>query len=315
MSKASPVQVDYARDPGGDYIVRATALGGKVRALACRTTDTCRDAVRLLDLSPIAAAALGRLMSGVLLLAQDLKQAKQSITALVHGDGPLGILTAVADGAANVRGMVGHPVTETLLLREGKLAVGSAVGKGTLTVIRDLGMKEPYVGRVRLVSGEIAEDLSYYLAVSEQISSIVSLGVKLDQNGVRHAGGLLVQLLPDAGEDTAAYLEDRAAAFPEITQLLEEGCSPQQMLERLLDDADIQYIGLTPCAYRCRCSRQRMTRNLTALGRRELADLAGDPAGIRLECHFCNKTYHFSQAQVQALLEHATETQERRIES
>lgn len=312
MRQTNPADVDFTRDPGGDYIVRATALGGKVRALACRTTLTCRDAVRLLGLSPIAAAALGRLMSGALLLAQDLKQSRHTITMQIHGDGPLVSLTAIADGAANVRGMVAQPVAETLLLREGKLDVGSAVGKGTLTVIRDLGMKEPYVGRVRLTSGEIAEDLSYYLAVSEQISSIVSLGVKLDQNGVRHAGGLLVQLLPDAGENIIVDLESRAAVFPEISQLLEDGCSPQQMLERLLGDNDIQFIGLTPCAYRCRCSRRRMESSLIALGKKELAELASDPAGIRLECHFCNQTYKFSQPQVEMLLMQASAAEEGR---
>jgi molecular chaperone Hsp33 len=294
-------------DAGDDCIIRATALGGQVRALACRTTTTCREAVRLLGLSPIAAAALGRLMSGMLLLAQDLKQPEHSLTALVSGDGPLQGLTVVAEGDGSVRGSVGQPVVETRLLREGKLDVGSAVGSGTLTIIRDLGMKEPYIGRVRLQSGEIAEDLAYYLAVSEQIRSIVSLGVLLDRTGVRQAGGLIVQLLPDADEDTIAYLEQRVAEFPDITQLLAEGFGPIQLLERLLADPDIQVLSESPCAYRCRCSRPRMERNLVALGRQELADLARDPAGIQLECHFCNKTYHFDQGELIDLLRRASD--------
>jgi molecular chaperone Hsp33 len=294
------------REPDGDCIVRATALGGQVRALACRTTATCREAVQRLGLSPIAAAALGRLMSGMLLLAQDLKRPEHSLTALVAGDGPLQSLTVVAEGDGSVRGSVGQPVVETRLLREGKLDVGSAVGAGTLTVIRDLGMKEPYIGRVRLQSGEIAEDLAYYLAVSEQVHSIVSLGVLLDRSGVRQAGGLIVQLLPDAREETIDYLEKQTAQFPDITRLLDEGCGPLQLLDRLLADPDIQILGVSPCAYRCRCSRPRMERNLVALGRQELADLAGDPAGIRLECHFCNKTYHFDQRELLDLLQRAS---------
>ena len=290
------------QDPDGDYIVRATAYQGAVRALACRTTDTCREAVRLHGLSPVATAAFGRLMSGILMLAQDLKHPDDSITAIIRSSGPLAGMTVIADGRATVRGLVNVPSAETTYLRPGKIDVGSAVGEGTLTVMRDLGLKEPYVGTVRLVSGEIAEDLTYYLAVSEQIPSAVSLGVRMDRQGVLQAGGLLVQLMPDASDEIAEHLEKRVAGFPEISYLMEEGFNPHQLLDLLLGDPDIQYLGVMPCAYECHCNRERMRRNLAALGRQELLDLVADPAGVNIECHFCNKHYHFDQADVTELL-------------
>lgn len=285
----------YQNDPGGDYIVRATAYNGAVRAFACRTTEICREAVRIHQLSPMAAAALGRLMSGTLMLAHDLKEAKHSITAIVRGNGPMQGMTVIATGDATVRGLVIQPVVETQYVRPGKLAVGSAIGEGTLTVMRDMGMKEPYIGKVRLVSGEIAEDLTYYLAVSEQIPSAVSLGVRMGPEGVMQAGGLIVQLMPDAGDEIAAHLEKRVAGFPEISGLMDDGFTPHQLLDLLLGDPDIQYLATTPCAYSCPCSRDRMLRNLIALGREELTDLAATEAGIDLQCHFCGKTYHFNQ--------------------
>lgn len=292
-----------AQDPGGDYIVRATALKGAVRAFACRTTETCREAARMHKLSPLAAAALGRLMSGVLMLTQDLKQTEDSITAIISGSGPLQGLTVIGEGDATVRGLVIQPVVETSYIRPGKLDVGSAVGEGTLTIMRDMGLKEPYVGKVRLVSGEIAEDLTYYLAVSEQIPSAVSLGVQLDRDGILYAGGMMIQLMPDAGDEVAEHLESRIGGFPEISHLMSEGFNPHQILDLLFGDPDIQYLGVTPCSYACHCSRDRMERNLLTLGREELTGLAGDPAGINLECHFCDQQYHFDRQDIEKLLQ------------
>lgn len=292
----------YNTDPGGDYIVRATALKGAVRAFACRTTDTCREAVRMHQLSPLAAAALGRLMSGVLMLTQDLKDPRDSITAIIHCQGPLQGMTVIGEGDATVRGLVIQPIVETRYLAPGKLDVGSAVGAGTLTVMRDMGLKEPYVGKVRLVSGEIAEDLTYYLAVSEQIPTVISLGIKMDHEGIRTAGGFMVQLLPDAGDEVAEYLEKRLAGFPEFTHLMDEGFNPHQVLDLLFGDPDIRYNGVTPCAYACHCSRDRMERNLLTLGRQELEELAQTESGINLECHFCNASYRFSQQDIKNLL-------------
>ncbi len=293
------------KEPKGDYIVRATAYQGAVRAFACRTTVLCREAVRLHRLSPISAAALGRLMSGALMLAHDLKESHQSITAIVRGDGPMQGMTVVAQGDATVRGLVIQPVVETRYARPGKLDVGSAIGRGTLTIIRDLGLKEPYMGTVQLVSGEIAEDLTYYLATSEQIPSAVSLGVRMGPEGISHAGGLIVQLMPVADESVAEHLERRVVGFPDVSSLMEDGFNPHQLLDLLLGDPDIRYLSTAPCAYACPCSTDRMRQNLVALGRTELTELALDPNGIDLQCHFCSKSYHFNQDQVQGLLDQA----------
>jgi molecular chaperone Hsp33 len=294
--------MDPHRDPQPDIIVRATAHNDQLRAFACRTTGVCREAVRLHGLAPAAAAALGRLMSGVLMLAQDLDQPGDSMTAIVHSDGPLQGMTVIGEQDATVRGTVLQPVVETHYRAEGKLDIGSAVGRGTLTIIRDMRLKEPYVGRVALVSGEIAEDLATYLAISEQIPSVVSLGVKMDRQGITHAGGLMIQLLPDADEGLAEWLEGQIAVFPDVTTLLEEGVTPEEMLSRLLGADQVRIHARTPCAYACPCSRERMSRNLIAMGKDELVALARDEDGINLECHFCGRHYHFHKDEVQKLL-------------
>ena len=296
---------DDAHPPlAGDYIVSALALKGQVRAFACRTTDLCNEALKIHKLSPMAAVALGRLMTGVLLLTdQGLKSDNDTITAIVRCDGPLQGMTVVGTGHQTVRGYCYQPIVETINKRPGKLDIGQAVGQGTLTVLKDLGLKEPYMGKVELVSGEIAEDLTYYLASSEQTPSAVGLGVLVDANGISHAGGFLVQLMPDASEETIDYLEKRVSGFPEVTHWMQEGFTPDQILDLLFGDPEIQYYERKPAAYVCSCSRERMEKNLIALGKTELAELAQDEHGINLECHFCEKHYAFSQAEIQALVD------------
>lgn len=289
-------------DSCSDHIVRATACGNAMRAFACRTSDTCREAVRLHDLSPVAAAAIGRLMSGVLMLGCDLDQPGDTITALVQGDGPLQNITVVGEENATVRGTVRQPHVETRYLKSGKLDIGSALGKGTLTIIKDMRLKEPYIGRVALVSGEIAEDIAAYLSISEQIPSIVSLGVKMDRGGITHAGGLMVQLLPNAGEDIVSWLEERVCHLPDVTAMIEDGATPAAMLARLLGEENMTIHEQVPCSYACPCNRERMVKNLLAMGRKELGELAQDPHGISLECHFCDRHYHFSQTEIRQLL-------------
>lgn len=300
--------LDAGQDPGGDYIVRATALDTSVRAFACRTTDICKEATEIHQLSPVAAVAMGRMMSGVLMLAADLKKPEHSLTAILRCDGPLRGMTVIGNGAGTVRGTVYQPVLETEYYQPGKIKLSSAVGSGTLSIVRDSGSKEPYTGQVDLVSGEIAEDLAYYLACSEQIPSMVSLGVQLDRQGVLRAGGLMIQMLPDAGDDIAAYLEERAAGFPEISFLLEENFTPQQLIDLFIGDPHIRYHSLTPCRYACTCSRERMRRNLIALGLAQLEDLAGSREGIELDCHFCPQKYHFPQSEINALLQSLRES-------
>lgn len=282
-----------------DYIVRATAFDHRVRAIAVRSTKACREMTRLHNLSPIASAAMGRLCTGLLMMSQEIKNGKGSISATIHCDGPIKGLTAVCTPDAKVRGFAGEPVVETRYKAPGKLDVGGSVGKGDLTIIKDLGIGEPYIGQVELVSGEIAEDLAAYFALSEQIPSVVSLGVKMDRQGVTNAGGLIIQLLPDAGEDITNYIEERALGFPEISWLYEEGFTPEQVIDLFLGDPEVEYYESRECGYQCNCSEERMIRNLLTIGNKDLTDLAQDIDGITLECHFCNKKYHFNQEKVQ----------------
>ena len=283
-------------DQAADYIVRATAYGGQVRALAIRSTALCREALAIHKTSPVATAALGRFLSGSLLLADNLKSEQDTQTTIIRCDGPLHGMTAVCDAMGSVRGYCNEPVVENTFHYPGKLDVGAAVGSGILTVIRDLGMKEPYVGTVQLVSGEIAEDFTYYLAASEQTPSIMSLGVLLEKGGVAHAGGFLVQLMPGAGEDMIELMEKRAAGgFPDVTYLMNEGMNPEQILDMFLGDPQIEYLTATQVHYSCNCSRDRMERNLLTLGKTQLDELSEDPNGISLECHFCDKIYSFDR--------------------
>ena len=287
-----------------DYIVTATALSGKVRALAIRSTNLVKEALRIHKTSPVATAALGRFLTGTLFLADTLKGDGDSLTVNIRSDGPLQGMTAVADSHGNVRGYCLEPVVETTYHRPGKLNVGAAVGNGKLTVVKDFGLKEPYVGQVELVSGEIAEDFTYYLASSEQTPSIVSLGVGIDANGVTCAGGFMVQLLPGADEETISYLENRVSGgFPDVTFLLTEGMNPEKILDMFLGDKDICFLAGRKVAYKCNCSRDRMERNLMAIGKKDLTELSQDPNGIDLECHFCDQKYHFSQEDVLGMLD------------
>ena len=278
----------------GDHIVRATAYDGQVRALAARTTETCREMVRLHGLSPIAAAALGRLATGIQIMSVDLKEENEKLTAVVRGDGPLHGMTVACGNDAMVRGYVWEPVVETVYRSAGKLDVGSAVGSGTLTVIRGNGRGDPHVGSVALVSGEIGDDLAAYYAISEQTPSAVGLGVRMDGSGILQAGGFLVQMLPGADDGLAEWMQERIAGFPEVTWLLEEGFDPAQMLDLLMGDPGIRYLGSQPCGYRCGCSRDRMAQGLAALGLEDLRELWSEPDGAELACHFCGKKYHFT---------------------
>ena len=285
-----------------DLIIRATAFDNAVRAVAFRTTKICREAVRIHGLATAAAAAMGRLLSGVLMLSQDLDKPGDTITAVIQSDGPIQGMTVIGEYGATVRGQVLQPVVETVYMARGKLDIGAVVGKGTLTVIRDQQLKEPYVGRIALVSGEIAEDLASYLAISEQIPSVVSLGVKMTRDGVSHAGGLMLQLLPDADDTVVKAIERQLETFPDMTTLLESGATPEEMLRLLTGPGGLDVHSKTPCAYACPCSRERMARNLIAMGLVELNQLAGDPDGIELQCHFCGTRYRFSQGEVRQLL-------------
>lgn len=280
-------------NPAGDHIVRAMALDGKVRMTAIRSTEMVAEAIRLHGLSPMAAVALGRFMSGLQLLSMDLKNSSDSITGIIRCDGPLGGMTSVVEQDSRVRGFVLAKHLDTQLRSPQKFDVAAVVGNGVLTVIREQGGAKPYAGSVELVSGEIAEDLTYYLAISEQIPTILGLGVLLNGDGVKAAGGYLIQVMPEAGPEVLDYLEQRAGGFPDVTFLLEEGFTPAQILDLFAGDENIEYMEVRPSSYACTCSRERMAKALMTLGEADLAELREDGDGANLHCEFCNTNYHF----------------------
>lgn len=287
-------------ETGVDYLVHATALKGQVRAFGIQSTSLCQKALQLHGTSPVATAALGRFLTGSLLLAEDMKDDLDNQTTVISCDGPIGGMTAVCDGNGIVRGYVNQPVVENYYHGPGKLDIGKAVGKGTLRVIRGgENRMQPYIGTVELQSGEIAEDFTYYLASSEQIPSIVCLGVLLENEKVSAAGGFMVQVMPGSDEETLAYLEERVhGGFPDVTFLLKEGMNPEKILDVFLGDPEIQFLSSRTVEYKCPCSREKMEKNLMALGRDELSSLAEEEEEITLECHFCDARYQFTREQI-----------------
>lgn len=285
-----------------DHIIRADGLKGRVKCLAIRTTATCETARQFHDLSPAACAALGRFMTGSLLISESMKGKKDTQTTVIKCDGPIKGMTCVTDYGFKVRAYPIENNVPTEYLRPGKINVGAAVGRGLLTVIRDIGLREPYVGSTELVSGEIAEDFTYYLASSEQTPSVVSLGVLMEGGRVTQAGGMMIQLLPGASEEEISYLETRAGGFPEMTYLLSEGFSPAQILDLFMGDPDLQYLDGAPVGFECPCSKERMSEGLATLGRADLEELIASGESIETQCHFCNKKYEFSSEEIKSLL-------------
>lgn len=297
----------------GDYIVKAMALGGSVRVFTTVTTQTVAEAGRLHDMNPTPCAALGRVLTGIALMSQTLKTEKDTLTVQIRGDGPIGGIVAVTDAQARVRGYAYNNHFDMPLNKLGKFDIGGAVGKGYLNVIKDIGMKEPYIGYVDLVSGEIAEDLAYYYAYSEQIPTVMNLGVLIGAEGkVLAAGGYFIQLMPQCDESVIERIEKRIKNLPSVTAMIHDGLNPEELLHALMGgdkehDAEDSYEILSRCpvVYHCYCSRERMERNLLSLGRKDLAEIAQDEKGAELHCHFCNKKYHFNPQQLETMLESA----------
>lgn len=282
-----------------DYIVTATALKGHVRATAIRTTNAVSKAQRLHNTSPVVTAALGRFISGSLLLAENMKNPDDTQTTIIKCTGEIKGMTCVCDSKGNARAYPVENLVESTYHRPGKLNVGEAVGKGMLTIIRDIGLKDPYIGSVELVSGEIAEDFTYYLAKSEQTPSVVALGVEVLNDKVTQAGGMMVQLMPGCTPEDITYIEDRVnGGFPDITFLMNEGFTPEKILDMFLGDPDITFLSGRGVGFNCNCSREKMQRGLLTLGTKDLSELSEDPKGVELVCHFCNEKYHFSPDEV-----------------
>ena len=287
-----------------DQLIRAISKDGHIKATAVSTRALTERARQIHKALPVATAALGRTLAAVSMMGNALKEDGASVTLQIKGGGPLGTLLAVSDNQGNVRGTVDNPVVDLPLRPDGKLDVGAAVGhEGTLTVIRDLNMKEPYVGSVSLLGGEIAEDLAAYFVESEQIPTACGLGVLVDRDqSVLAAGGYLIQLLPGAGEDTIAKVEGSLMAAGAVTGLLRDDPDPEAMLRRALSDFDLEILEKSPIEYRCYCSRERMERALISLGAEELQSMIDEQGSADLTCRFCDNVQHFSRADLEAMV-------------
>ena len=287
-----------------DQLIRAISKDGLIKVSAVSTRDLTEQARQIHKTLPVATAALGRLLAAASMMGSALKEEAASLTLQIKGGGPLGTLLAVSDHEGSVRGTVENPAVDIPLREDGKLDVGSAVGnRGTLTVIRDLRMKEPYVGSVGLLWGEIAEDIALYFVESEQVPTACGLGVLVDRDqSVLSAGGYLVQLLPGAGEETAEQLEASLRSAAPVTELLKADPDPEALLRAALPGLALEVLEKRPIGYRCDCSRERMERALISLGREELRSMIDEQGGAELSCRFCGNVQAFSKEELEALL-------------
>ncbi|MEZ3506500.1 MAG: Hsp33 family molecular chaperone HslO [Lachnospiraceae bacterium] len=278
-----------------DYIVRATAANAQIRAFAITSRDMVEYARNAHDLSPVVTAALGRLLTGGVMMGCMLKGEKDLLTLQVKGEGPVHGLMVTADANGHGKGYADCPQAMMPPNSAGKLDVGGVIGKGTLTVIKDMGLKEPYASTVTLQTGEIGDDLTYYFAASEQIPSVVALGVLMDRNNtVKQAGGFILQLMPFTEEAVIAALEKKLVGLAPVTTLLEEGKSPEQILECVLGEFGVEVTDKIPAAFHCSCSKERVEKVLISLNREELQELIDEGKEVELNCHFCNTDYAFT---------------------
>ena len=286
-----------------DYIVRAVAADSQIRAFAAVTTETVETARKDHNTSPVATAALGRLLTGGAMMGVMMKGENDILTLQIKGDGPINGITVTADSKGRVKGYAGNPHVLIPANSKGKLDVSGAVGNGILNVIKDMGLKEPYSGQVALQTGEIAEDLTYYFAVSEQVPSAVGLGVLMNKdNTVRQAGGFIVQVMPFAEESTIAKLEQNVQKIQSVTTLLEQGHTPESLLEQVLEGFDIEINDTIPTEFYCNCDKNRVEKALISIGRKELNELIQEGKEVELNCHFCNTNYVFSVEELKEIL-------------
>lgn len=277
-----------------DYIVRATAANAQIRAFAASTTELVEEARTRHNTSPVATAALGRLLTAGAMMGSMMKNPTDVLTLQVQCGGPIGGMTVTADSKGEVKGYVHNPDV-MLPPKNGKLDVGGALGPGFLNVIKDMGLKEPYSGQTILQTGEIAEDLTYYFATSEQIPSAVGLGVLMNKdNTVRQAGGFIIQLLPFTDEKIIEQLEKKITEMKSVTEMLEEGMTPEMLLEEILGDFGLEITDTLPAQFSCNCSKERITKALISIGKKDLQEMIDDGEPIEVNCHFCNTNYTFS---------------------
>ena len=291
-----------------DEIIRMMTGDGMVKAVAVTGKDMVERARQIHKTLPVATAALGRTLMAASMMGDMLKEKDGSVTLQIKGGGPLGAITAVSDSRGNPRGYLQNGQVDIPRKYQGKLDVGTAVGSsGSLTVMKDMGLKEPYIGSVQLVSGEIAEDITAYFVESEQVPTACALGVLVDKDqSVAAGGGYLVQLLPGADESVIQRLEESIARLGPVTDALHGGADAVQLLERVLEGQEPELLERRPVAYKCYCSRERVSRAIISMGKEEMQSLIEEQGGAELTCQFCDKVYRFTKEDLQELLEEAT---------
>lgn len=286
-----------------DYIVRATAANAGIRAFAATTKNLVEKARRAHDTSPVVTAALGRLLTGGAMMGAMLKGDDDLLTLQVSGDGPIRGMTVTADSKGNVKGYANNPQVMLPPSKAGKLDVGGGVGQGILRVIKDMGLKEPYAGQTVLQTGEIAEDMTYYFATSEQVPSSVGLGVLMEKdNTVKQAGGFIVQLMPFTENSVIDRLEKNLSTFSSVTSVLEEGKTPEEMLELLLSGLDMEIVDTMPTQFYCNCDKKRVEKAVISIGSKEIKEMISENKDIEVKCHFCNSAYTFTIEDLKELL-------------
>lgn len=277
-----------------DYIVRATAADSQIRAFAITSKTMVETARQAHNTSPVVTAGLGRLLSAGAMMGTMMKGEKDLLTLQIKGDGPLKGMTVTANAQGYVKG---YPEESQVILpanAQGKLDVGGAVGNGILHVIKDMGLKEPYVGQTVLQTGEIAEDLTYYFATSEQVPSAVGLGVLMNkENTVKQSGGFIIQLMPFTDEEVIERLEKKISEIKSVTEMLEEGMTPENILEEILGDLQLEITDVMETGFRCDCSKERVARALATIGKKDMDEMIADNEPIEVKCHFCNTEYRF----------------------
>ena len=287
----------------GDYIVRATAANHQLRAFAITSRNMVEEARKIHNTSPVATAAIGRLLTAASMMGSMMKGEMDVLTLQIECGGPIGGITVTADSNANVKGYVIHPDVILPPNAQGKLDVSGALGPGFLNVIKDIGMKEPYNGQTHLVSGEIAEDLTYYYATSEQTPSSVGLGVLMDkENFVKQAGGFIIQVMPNTEDEVIDKLEENLKNITSVTEMLEKGMTPEQLLEEILKGFDIQIMDNITAQYKCNCSKERVSRAIASIGRKDIQEMIDDGEPIEVNCQFCNSHYKFDIDELKELI-------------
>lgn len=289
-----------------DYILRATAADDHIRAFAICSNEMTEYARVRHDSTPVVTAALGRLLSAGAMMGVMMKGEKDVLTITMKGDGPIGSLTVTADSKGNVKGYADNPYVDIPLNYAGKLDVGAAIGYGELTVIKDMGLKEPYVSQVPLGTSEVAEDLTYYFARSEQTPSAVALGVLISPDtSVKQAGGFIIQMMPNASDEIIERLEQKLGEIPSVTNMMEEGMGPEEILEKILGEFDLEILEKIPTQFYCGCSKEHVARALISMGKEELQKIIDDNEPITVNCHFCNTDYTYTVDEVKELLDFA----------